>query len=544
MNGDGYSRDGGRQGGSRSYSSRDERRDRDRDRHRRRSRSPHRTSRRDYEVDTYSTSRGFREREREDTYARRERRDDRVWGDSYSRRDPRRDDDRGHSRRDRDYDDRGGRGRRDRERDGGYSGGRERKKSSSPPLKKREPTPDLTGVESIQVRKRRMTQWDIKPAGYENITAEQAKLSGMFPLPGAPRTAPMDPTRLAAFMNAPAGSAASSSLKPGQAKQAKRLFVYNLPAYVTSEVLVEFFNLQLNGLNVVSGRDPCIAAHVSDKGGSALLEFKAPEDATMALALDGVSMEDNSMNDGPDRSGLSIRRPKDYIVPTPSDEDDYVEGQVSGNVKDSPNKLSIVNIPPMVDAESIQSLLIEFGQLKSFTLVKETGVEESRGVAFCEYVNSDIIDDVIAGLNTINLGDSFLKVTRASIGITQAGAHDGGVGAMTMLAGGTSNEGLEKSPVVMLLNMVTQDELLDQETYEDILEDVRDECSKFGKIVEIKMPRPSGSRISAGVGKIYVKYEQSDAAQKAIKALAGRKFDNRTVVATQFSEELFDTDAW
>jgi hypothetical protein len=29
-------------------------------------------------------------------------------------------------------------------------------------------------------RKRRLTQWDIKPPGYENVTAEQAKLSGMF----------------------------------------------------------------------------------------------------------------------------------------------------------------------------------------------------------------------------------------------------------------------------------------------------------------------------------------------------------------------------
>ncbi|KAI4698365.1 hypothetical protein J4E81_005588 [Alternaria sp. BMP 2799] len=45
-------------------------------------------------------------------------------------------------------------------------------KEESPPFNKpREATPDLTTFTNIQKRERRMTQWDIKPAGYENITA-------------------------------------------------------------------------------------------------------------------------------------------------------------------------------------------------------------------------------------------------------------------------------------------------------------------------------------------------------------------------------------
>ena len=32
------------------------------------------------------------------------------------------------------------------------------------------------------------------------------------------------------------------------------------------------------------------------------------------------------------------------------------------------------------------------------------------------------------------------------------------------------------------MNMVTCDELLDDEEYDDILEDVKDECSKLGKV--------------------------------------------------------------
>ncbi|KAF2750590.1 hypothetical protein M011DRAFT_455621 [Sporormia fimetaria CBS 119925] len=572
MNGDTYSRDGGRQGG-RSYvgssSSRYGRhqlteqssRDDHRDRTRRRSRSPRHSSRRDYEVDTYSSSRDYRAREREDTYARRDRREERGWGgggDSYSRRDyPRRDDDRGYGgRRDRDaFDDRGagdrdrerggGRGRRDRDRDGGHGGppGRSRKKSASPAFhKEKEPTPDLTNVVSIQQRQRRMTQWDIKPPGYENITAEQAKLSGMFPLPGAPRAAPMDPARLAAFMSPSAGSASASALKPENAKQAKRLLVQNIPPNVTSDMIVEFFNLNLNGLNVVSGEDPCISGNISSDREYALLEFKAPEDATMALALDGIHMEEDASAAG--RPGLHIRRPKDYIAPVSSESTEQTDGQVSSIVKDSPNKLSIANIPTFVEDGQIRELLEAFGELKAFVVVKERNSEQNRGVAFCEYVNQDTVDAVIEGLNTIELGDKTLKVQRASVGVAQSAPLDGGVGAISMLAGSTSNGETNTGRVVMLMNMVTHDELLDKETYEDIKEEVEEECRKYGKILEVKIPRPTGARVNPGVGKIYIKYEDSASAQKALAALAGRIFDHRTVVATHFSEELFDVDAW
>ena len=36
--------------------------------------------------------------------------------------------------------------------------------------------------------------------------------------------------------------------------------------------------------------------------------------------------------------------------------------------------------------------------------------------------------------------------------------------------------------VLCLMNMVTCEELLDDEEYDDILEDVKDECSKLGKV--------------------------------------------------------------
>src|SRR6266699_3788554 len=71
----------------------------------------------------------------------------------------------------------------------------------------------------------------------------------------------------------------------------------------------------------------------------------------------------------------------------------------------------------------------------------------------------------------------------------------------------------------------------------EICEDVREECSKYGSIVDLKVPRPvGGSRQSAGVGKIFVKFDSTESSMKALTALAGRKFADRTVVTTYFPE--------
>ncbi|KAI0009796.1 hypothetical protein F4779DRAFT_354882 [Xylariaceae sp. FL0662B] len=580
MNGDSYSARDGRLGPSRDYA-RDDRRDRgdrgDR-RDRRRSRSPRRSHRDGRDEDAYASSRSHRDREREDRYGggggggggmrdRREREWDRDRG---SRRDSRRDDGGRPPRRgDRDlFDDRRGGDRRER----GDRGGRidrgdridrtdrvdrddrgdrldrfreedlfaqNRRGRSATPPKKREPTPDLTNIVPVLERKRRMTQWDIKPPGYENVTAEQAKLSGMFPLPGAPRQQPMDPTKLQAFMNQPGGAVNSAALKPGNSRQSKRLIVYNIPPGSTEDSIMGFFNLQLNGLNVVESTDPCILCQVSKDESFALLEFRHASEATVALALDGISMEPDEPMNGTSNGtghGLKIRRPKDYIVPAIADDTPYEPGVVSKVVVDTPNKISITNLPPYLTEEQVMELLASFGELKALVLVKDNGTEESRGIAFCEFVDPSATEIAIQGLNGMVIGDKSLKVQKASIGITQVAGVEMGVNAMSMLAGTTANDS-EESRVLQLLNMVTPDELMDNEDYQEICEDVQEECSKFGQILGLKVPRPiGGSRQSAGVGKIYVKFDSTASAKKALEALAGRKFADRTVVTTYFPE--------
>lgn len=87
-----------------------------------------------------------------------------------------------------------------------------------------------------------------------------------------------------------------------------------------------------------------------------------------------------------------------------------------------------------------------------------------KGIAFLEYVDPSVTTVAIQGLDKMMLGDHCLRVQKASIGITQV-AGEMGVNAMSMLAGTTAIDG-DVSRVLQLLNMITPEELMDNDDYE------------------------------------------------------------------------------
>lgn len=196
----------------------------------------------------------------------------------------------------------------------------------------------------------------------------------MFPLPGAPRQTPMDPTRLQAFMNqGPSNAATVTALKPTNSRQAKRLIIHNYPEHVTEDALLSFFNSTLSNMNVVTNVDPVTNVQFSANRGLGLIEFKSSEDATVALAFSGIKYEG---------SLVEMRRPKDYIVPLLTDShhrnEQTIPGQISPMVPDTPNKIAISNIPLYLGDEQVMELLKSFGDLKAFVLVKDNDHDESK----------------------------------------------------------------------------------------------------------------------------------------------------------------------
>jgi splicing factor U2AF subunit len=81
---------------------------------------------------------------------------------------------------------------------------------------------------------------------------------------------------------------------------------------------------------------------------------------------------------------------------------------------------------------------------------------------------------------------------------------------------------------------------VDDEEYEDIVADIRDECEKFGAVRSLHIPRPArdGGEVR-GLGKIFVEFHDVGSARIAQQSLAGRKFAGRTVVTSFVSEERY-----
>lgn len=78
---------------------------------------------------------------------------------------------------------------------------------------------------------------------------------------------------------------------------------------------------------------------------------------------------------------------------------------------------------------------------------------------------------------------------------------------MTLQVPGLMNSSMNQmggipTEVLCLMNMVAPEELLDDEEYEEIVEDVRDECSKYGQVKSIEIPRPVDGLEVPGTGKV------------------------------------------
>lgn len=64
--------------------------------------------------------------------------------------------------------------------------------------------------------------------------------------------------------------------------------------------------------------------------------------------------------------------------------------------------------------------------------------------------------------------------------------------------------------------MLTADQVKVQEEYEEIVEDIKDMVSKFGKVVSMVVPQPKeGQNDCAGMGHVFVEYSAVSSAKFA-----------------------------
>ncbi|XP_075973712.1 U2 small nuclear riboprotein auxiliary factor 50 [Anticarsia gemmatalis] len=370
-------------------------------------------------------------------------------------------------------------------------------------------------------RRKPSLYWDVPPPGFEHITPLQYK---------AMQAAGQIPANIVADTPQAAVPVVGSTIT----RQARRLYVGNIPFGVTEEETMEFFNQQmhLSGLAQAAG-NPVLACQINLDKNFAFLEFRSIDETTQAMAFDGINFKGQS---------LKIRRPHDY-QPMPGTENPAINvpaGVISTVVPDSPHKIFIGGLPNYLNEDQVKELLMSFGQLRAFNLVKDSSTGLSKGYAFAEYVDISMTDQAIAGLNGMQLGDKKLIVQRASIGAKNSTlAMTGAAPVQLQVAGLTLAGAGPPTEVLCLLNMVTPDELRDEEEYEDILEDIKEECNKYGCVRSIEIPRPIEGVEVPGCGKVFVEFNSIADCQKAQQTLTGRKFSNRVVVTSYFDPDKY-----
>lgn len=370
------------------------------------------------------------------------------------------------------------------------------------------------------MRRRRKSNFDVRPPGVteENAAAYAAQAilqQNMAALSGAVGPASFGPPPHAAQHNGLAHHAFPGNSQ--QSRHARRLYVGGIGEVIETEISAFFDEIIDRALGVHQEGGSVVSVYINRERHFAFVELKSIELTTACMNLDGVAFRGQP---------LKIRRPNDYNPATvPKDLGPIpvlnlaALGIVSTTVNDGPGKVFIGGLPYHLNEEQVKELLQAFGPLRSFHLVKELNTNMSKGYGFCEYMDQSVTDAACIGLNDMKLGDKTLTVRRAmsqenakavasAAGTVNSGLEMGidpsqaALQAMAMAGLGIPSVPLgSPSRVIVLLNMVTPEELEDEEEYADIVDDIKSECERFGAVGSLVVPRPRDG-FNRAVGKV------------------------------------------
>ncbi|KAL8507467.1 hypothetical protein ACS0TY_018129 [Phlomoides rotata] len=345
-------------------------------------------------------------------------------------------------------------------------------------------------------------------------------------------------------------------------RHARRVYVGGLPPLANEQTIATFFSHVMNAIggNSAGPGDAVVNVYINHEKKFAFVEMRTVEEASNAMALDGIVFEGVSVR---------VRRPTDYN-PTvaaplgPSQPSPYLNLAAAGltpgmsGEAEGTDRIFLGGVPYYFSETQIKELLESFGPLRGFDLVKDRDTGNSKGYGFCMYKDPSVTDIACAALNGLKVGDKTLTVRRATISgqlkseqeniLAQAQQHIAmqkmvlGAGEMNLPVGGIEPPVTMEIPtkILCLTEVVTTDELMDDGEYGEILEDMREECQKFGDLIDVVIPRPTPNVAhGGGVGKVFLEYSDTGGCSKAKSALSGRKFGGNTVMALYYPEDKY-----
>merc|ERR1712216_1070414 len=113
-------------------------------------------------------------------------------------------------------------------------------------------------------------------------------------------------------------------------------------------------------------------------------------------------------------------------------------------------------------------------------------------------------------------------------------------GMAGMMPGQQAGNDAQATQCLSLENMLSKEDVVGDE-YDEIVEDIKEECAKHGAVEKVSVPRPKADGSEPeDIGKAFVKFATVEAATKALDALSGRTFDGKKVVVKYIDEDSFN----
>lgn len=91
------------------------------------------------------------------------------------------------------------------------------------------------------------------------------------------------------------------------------------------------------------------------------------------------------------------------------------------------------------------------------------------------------------------------------------------------------------SRILTLKKIVAASDMQNETEYLDIMDDIKCECEKYGKVISLALPKPG----EKGTGNVYLEYETVEEAMAARKVLITKRFNGKFVEASFHSEVMY-----
>jgi splicing factor U2AF 65 kDa subunit len=353
-----------------------------------------------------------------------------------------------------------------------------------------------------------------------------------------------------------------SAQQAAQEKINRELFVGNTPPGTSEMLLLQFLNGAMRRVNLCGPHEtPILNCRVNTK--FAFIELASPHIANLALNLNGIPFLG---------AILKVSRPSKYAgPPVPTRTWQELTGQAlpQGTVLDLEQEkvnreLFVGNTTPEMTEQMLAEFLGNAMEQVGLNILPGNPITASRvsgKFAFIELRTPQEAANAL-NLNNIPFMGTQLRIGRPSkwngppdhhgnwedilakymsgelqlgAGVPGATVHAVAPVAAMMNAPTTLGASPGATRVVELRNMLTLDDLANEDEYQDIFDDTKEECGQFGQLISVIVPRAN----EPGATRVFLEYSSIHDAAKAIASLQGRTFDGRKVEAAYFDETKF-----